>query len=197
MITTTAIILQLQPHSDKARVLHTYTRMYGRANYIIYGVGGKKKTSGVYTPLSLVELTIREGHGGKPSVVEKAELIYVPERTTYEVKRQTVALFLAELLSRILYEPMQDEALFDYLMTVVTDLDSCADPENIHLRAMQGLAGCLGFAIDPEKHPLLLAEPTSRLMRQEQLRSLCQYYADHIDGWRDLKSLDILMEVFD
>ncbi len=197
MRTTTAIILQLQPHTDRARVLHTYTRVHGRANYIVYGVGSKKKGTGAYAPLSLVELTIRDGHGGKPSVVEQTQLIYVPERTTYDVKRQSVALFLAELLSRVLYQPMQDEALFDYLMTVITDLDQCDDPENVHLRAMRGLAARLGFAINQERYPLLVADPTSRSMRQEQLRGLCNYYADHVDGWRELNSLEILMEVFD
>lgn len=197
MITTTAIILQLQPHSDRARVLHTYTRMCGRANYIIYGVGGKKKPTGVYAPLSLVELTIREGRASAPSVVEQAQLIYVPENTRFDVKRQTVAIFLAELLSRVLYQPLQDDGLFDYLMTVITELDRTPEPENIHLKAMRGIAARLGFAIDEEQHPFLLSEPATRAMRQEQLRRLCDYYADHVDGWQQLKSLDVLMEIFD
>lgn len=171
--------------------------MCGRANYIVYGVGSKKKPTGVYAPLSLVEMTVRESHGGKPAVVEQVQLRYVPERTSWDVKRQSVALFIAELLSRVLYEPMQDEQLFDYLMTVIDDLDRCDDPENVHLRAMRGIADHLGFRIDEVQHPLLVATPTSRAMRQEQLRQLCAYYADHIDGWRELKSLDILMEVFD
>ena len=92
---------------------------------------------------------------------------------------------------------MQDEPLFDYLMTVVNDLDSCDDPENVHLRTMWGLAERLGFAINEEQHPWINITPTNRAQRQEQLRQLCTFYANHVDGWQEMKSLDILTEVFD
>ena len=54
--TTDAIVLSLQPHSDKAHVLHAYTRAGGRVNYMVYGLG-KKNAAGKYTPLSIVQLT--------------------------------------------------------------------------------------------------------------------------------------------
>ncbi|MBR6017095.1 MAG: recombination protein O N-terminal domain-containing protein [Paludibacteraceae bacterium] len=197
MITTTAIVLQLRPYSDRARMLRVYTRASGCATYIVYGVGSRKKGAGIYSPLSLVELSIREGRGGGLGTVEHASLIYTPQRIPTDIRRQTVAMFLSELLSHTLYQPMQDEPLFDYLMTVITDLDHCEDPENVHLRTMQGLAERLGFAIDEETYPRLTAVPSSRAERQEQLRQLCTYYADHVDGWQEMKSLDILTEIFD
>jgi len=197
MYTTTAIVLQLRAHSDRARILHAYTRAGGRGAYIVYGIGSRKKGTGVYTPLSLVELSVREGKNGSMPVVEQATLIYTPTHITTDIRRQTVAMFLSELLSHTLYQPMQDEPLFDYLMTVVEDLDRCDDPENVHLRTMQGLAERLGFAINEEEHPWLTHQPVNRTQRQEQLRQLCSYYADHVDGWQEMKSLDILTEVFD
>ncbi|MBQ2540692.1 MAG: recombination protein O N-terminal domain-containing protein [Paludibacteraceae bacterium] len=197
MFTTTAIVLQLRPYSDRASILHAYTRAGGRGTYILYGVGSRRKGAGVYTPLSLVELTVREGRNGSLSTVEQAHLIYTPSLITTDIRRQTVAIFLSELLSHTLYQPMQDEALFDYLMTVVADLDRCDDPENVHLRTMCGLASRLGFAINEEQHPWLTAVPATRAQRQEQLRQLCAYYADHVDGWQEMKSLDILTEIFD
>ena len=39
MSTINAIVLSLQPHSDKAHILHAYTREHGRVNYMVYGVG--------------------------------------------------------------------------------------------------------------------------------------------------------------
>lgn len=197
MFTTTAIVLQLRPYSDRAWILHAYTRAGGRGTYIVYGIGSRKKSGGVYAPLSLVELTIREGRGGNLGTIEQATLIYTPTLITTDIRRQTVAIFLSELFSHTLYQPMQDEPLFDYLMTVVNDLDNCEDPENIHLRTMRGLAEHLGFAINEEEHPWLTVVPASRTQRQEQLHQLCGYYADHVDGWQEMKSLEILTEVFD
>ena len=197
MFTTTAIILQLRPHSDRAHILHAYTRASGRAAFLIYGVGSRRKRSGVYAPLSLVELTVREGRGSQLPTVEQVSLSYAPTLTQTDIRRQTVALFLSELIAHTLSLPMQDEQMFQFLQSVVHDLDQAPDPENVHLRAMIGLAEQLGFAIDEEQYPLLTAMPESRAQRQEQLRQLCAYYAEHVDSWRPLSSLDILTEIFD
>jgi DNA repair protein RecO (recombination protein O) len=197
MFTTTAIILQLRPHSDRAHILHAYTRASGRAAFLLYGVGSKRKRAGVYAPFSLVELTVREGRGGQMPTVEQATLLYTPTQTQTDIRRQTVALFLSELIAHTLSLPMQDEPMFEYLQGVVHDLDQAPDPENVHLRTMIGLAEQLGFAIDEEQYPLLTAMPESRAQRQEQLRQLCAYYAEHVDSWRPLSSLDILTEIFD
>ena len=197
MFTTTAVILQLQPCSDRASILHAYTRAGGRGAYIIYGIGSRKKGGGVYAPLSLVELTVREGRNGSLPTVEHANIIYTPLHTTADIRRQTVAIFLSELFAHTLYQPLQDEPLFDYIMSVVAELDTCDDPENVHLRTMQGLAERLGFAISQEQYPWLCVVPATRMQRQEQLRQLCAYYADHVDGWQEMKSLDILTEIFD
>ena len=188
MFTTTAIILQLRPHSDRAHILHAYTRASGRAAFLLYGVGSKRKRAGVYAPFSLVELTVREGRGGQMPTVEQATLLYTPTQTQTDIRRQTVALFLSELIAHTLSLPMQDEPMFDYLQGVVRDLDQAPDPEN---------AEQLGFAIDEEQYPLLTAMPENRVQRQEQLRQLCAYYAEHVDSWRPLSSLDILTEIFD
>ena len=197
MFTTTAIILQLRPHSDRAHILHAYTRASGRAAFLLYGVGSRRKRAGVYAPFSLVELTVREGRGGQLPTVEQATLLYTPTQTQTDIRRQTVALFLSELISHTLSLPMQDEPMFDFLSRVVRDLDQASDPENVHLRAMIGLSEQLGFAIDQEQYPLLCTMPDSRAQRQEQLRQLCAYYAEHVDSWRPLSSLDILTEIFD
>ena len=42
-----AVILSLRPYSDRAHIVHTYTRACGRMNYMVYGLG-KKKSSALY-----------------------------------------------------------------------------------------------------------------------------------------------------
>ena len=55
--TIDAIVLTLQPHTDKAHILHAYTRAGGRVNYRVYGLMSRKKNIGLYTPLSLLQIT--------------------------------------------------------------------------------------------------------------------------------------------
>ncbi|MGN0236046.1 MAG: DNA repair protein RecO [Paludibacteraceae bacterium] len=189
-----AIVLSLQPYSDRAHILHTYTREQGRMNYMVYGLG-KKKSQALYAPLSLLDIAVSPSTKALPAVKE-AHLAFVPQRLHTDMRRQTVALFIAEVLYRTLRHPMADEALFDFAAATVRLLDCTEQPENIHLAFLVRLAEQLGFAISEETHPELLALPSGRQARQQQLRGLCDYFARHIEGWQVPLSLDILTEVF-
>ena len=189
-----AIVLSLQPYSDRAHILHTYTREHGRTNYMLYGLG-KKKSQALYAPLSLLEIAVSPSSKSLPSVKE-AHLAFVPQHLPTDMRRQTVALFIAEVLYRTLRHPMADEALFDFIASTIRFLDTTEQPENIHIAFLIHLAAHLGFAIDEETHPDLLTLPQSRSARQKQLRALCDYFALHIDGWQTPLSLDVLTEVF-
>jgi DNA repair protein RecO (recombination protein O) len=199
--TTDAIVLCLQPYSDKAHILHAYTRAGGRVNYKVFGIG-RKNTTGKYSPLSIVQLTTDE-HS-----VRTEQLQYVPATLITDPYKRTVALFLGEVLFHVLRHPMPDEQMYAFLEQAVQALDATEEPQNFHLAFLVHFAAQLGFAI-PEDHqssiinhqssiinhqsPLAL----SRKQRQQILQSLCAYFAEHVETWQNPKSLDVLMEVFD
>lgn len=196
LVTTPAIVLSLQPYSDKAHILHTFTRAYGRVNYMVYGLG-RKKSAAQYAPLSLEELTYDATPARQFQTLRQARLLYVPTQLPQDLRRQTVAMFVAEILYRTLRHPMEDTVLFDYLTSVVQELDTTPQPENLHIRFLVGLAALMGFGIDEEIHPELVQVPNSRSERQQQLQALCNYFAEQIDDWQSPRSLDVLMELFD
>ena len=108
LVTTDAIILSLQPHSDKAHILHAYTRTGGRVNYMVYGLG-RKNTAGKYSPLSIVQLTTDERS------IRTAQLTFVPATIVADPYKQAIALFISEVLYHVLRHPMPDEPLFDFI----------------------------------------------------------------------------------
>lgn len=187
--TTDAIVLSLQPHSDKAHVLHAYTRTGGRVNYMVYGIG-KKNTSGKYSPLSIVQLTTDERS------IRTAQLTFVPTTTVTDPYKRTIALFISEVLYHVLRHPMTDEPMFDFLAQAVQELDQCEEPQNFHLQFLVNFAAKLGFAM-PESSAPLTSNPLTRAERQKTLKALCSYFAEHVETWETPRSLDILMEVFD
>jgi len=196
MLTTTeAIVLALQPHSDKAHILHAYTRAYGRINYMVYGLG-RKHSAGLYTPLAVVQITADQPLNRPPSV-RSAQLQFVPSTITANPYKQTIALFLSEVLYHTLRHPMEDAELFDFLSGAIRLLDEETEPQNFHLQFLIGLAERLGFAIDETAHPELVRVPATRAERQKQLRQLCNYLSENIDSWQPLRSLDVLTEIFD
>ena len=183
--TTDAIVLSLHPHTDKAHLLHTYTRAGGRINYMVYGIG-RKNTSGRYTPLSILQLTTDERS------IRTAQLIFVPRTINTDPYKRTIALFISEVLYHVLRHPMSDEPMFDYIAQSIQELDETGEPQNFHLSFLVGLAAKLGFAMSEE--PIL---PHTRAERQKQLRALCAYFEEHVETWKTPRSLDVLMEVFD
>ena len=187
--TTDAIVLSLQPHSDKAHVLHAYTRAGGRVNYMVYGLG-RKNTAGKYSPLSIVQLTADERS------IRTAQLSFVPMTTVTDPYKRTIALFISEVLYHVLRHPMPDEPMFDFIAQAIQALDEAEEPQNFHIDFLIGLAAKLGFAI-PEDDVLIAVVPHTRTERQKKLRDLCVYFEEHVETWQDPKSLNILMEVFD
>ena len=197
--TTDAIVLSLQPQSDKAHMLHAYTRAGGRINYMVYGLG-RKHAIGIYTPLSIVRITASYPQSGMP-VIKEATLspfAYNLSPLYADHYKRTIALFLSEVLFHVLRHPMEDEPMYNFIAQAIDQLNRTDKPQNFHLHFLIGLAAQLGFAI-PEDHPLYTIHhtPYTRKARQEALRALCAYFAEHVETWQNPKSLDILMEVFD
>ena len=210
LVTTDAIVLLLQPQSDKAFTLHAYTRMYGRVNYKVYGLG-RRHAIGLYTPLSLLRITA-DHSPSKPPTLKEATRVTTPQVNDIDtnIRKQTVVLFISEILYNVLRHPMQDEPMFDFLVEAITNLQS---PEanlqssisNFHLHFLVDFAAKLGFAIPENQSPMSniqypisnVQTPITRQARQQALRALCDYFAEHVETWQHPKSLDVLIEVFD
>ena len=185
---TDAIVLSLQPYSDKAHILHAYTRTGGRVNYKVYGLG-RKHAIGMYAPLSIVQITANHDANKPPTVKETTPLSIF--NFQFSPHKSAIALFIAEVLSHVLRHPMADEPMYDFIAQAIQELDRTDEPQNFHLVFLVNFAAKLGFAM--EKEPTL---PQTRKERQDTLKQLCDYFAEHVETWQNPRSLDVLIEVF-
>ena len=197
-IKTDAIVLHLAPHNEKASVLHLYTRSHGRMQYLVYGrhSRNKKGIQALLEPLSVIHIEGVQRDANGLGQLRECSLAYVPTRLLSDHTRRCVALFIAEVLSRTLTHPQQDEILFDFLTETVRELDTCADPQNTHIRFLVHYAEQLGFAIDyadPDNQPLTLLEGN----RKQHLHALMNYYQAHVPNFTVPNSLPVLEAVFD
>ena len=190
----TAIVLTTNKYSDTGSIVHLYTPDQGRVQCVVYG----NKLKGVLRPLSIIEYSSSRRNNAplQMQTLSSASLIYTPTSLSYDVLRQCVAMFIAELLTYTLRHPMSDQPLFDWLCNCIYKLDKEEDISNLHIEFLLDYAVYLGIGIDEEEHPDWYSQPTSRIERQERLRELIVYFQEHIDDLPTIKSLDVLIEVF-
>ena len=214
--TTEAIVLGLKKHSDKMSLLQVYTKAEGRLALQVYGAHGKHKIKAAYQPLSIVELTYSANPSKPFATVDTIDPVFLPEQVYADIRRQSIALFVTEMLMLTLTHPQQDEPIYEFLDDFVHELNGNPTPENLHINFMMQFAELLGIgspeissqqsAISNQQSAISNQQSaisdqqsavSNRRTRQEILRQLCNYYLEHVDSFRLPKSLDILIEVFD
>ena len=190
----TAIVLTTNKYSDTGSIVHLYTPDQGRVQCVVYG----NKLKGVLRPLSIIEYSSSRRNNAplQMQTISSASLVYTPTTLSCDVLRQCVAMFIAELLTYTLRHPMSDQPLFDWLCNCINKLDKEEDISNLHIEFLLDYAVYLGIGIDEEEHPDWYSKPLSRIERQERLRELIAYFQEHIDDLPTIKSLDVLIEVF-
>ena len=190
-------------------LLQVYTKAEGRLALQVYGAHGKHKIKAAYQPLSIVELTYSVNPSKPFATVDTIDPVFLPEQVYADIRRQSIALFVTEMLMLTLTHPQQDEPIYEFLDDFVHELNGNPTPENLHINFMMQLAELLGIgspeissqqsAISNQQSAISDQQSavSNRRTRQEILRQLCNYYLEHVDSFRLPKSLDILIEVFD
>lgn len=180
---TDAIVLSLQEHTDKCRLLHAYTRAGGHAIYMVYG----RKFNP--SPLARVELVYDQQPTRSMQQLKSGQLTHIDRQD--DMTRRCVRMFVAEMIQLTLRHPMEDEKMYRFLEATVQDIDECDDPQDSHLRFLIGLSMRLGLG------EIEVDTPANRAERQAALRRLCAHFAEHIDDFCIPKSLDVLTEIFE
>lgn len=180
-------------------MLHVYSQTEGRLALQVYGANGKHKLKASYQPLSVVEITYDNNPTRPISAVSTIDPAYLPDKLYDDIRRQSIAIFVTEMLMLTLTHPMRDEQMYKFIVDFVHELNDTSSPENLHIQFMLRLAELLGIGSpeiavqrfdDANSHGLVRTE------RQQILRQLCDYYLEHVESFRMPKSLDILIEIF-
>jgi DNA repair protein RecO (recombination protein O) len=151
VITTNAIVLSSLKYGDTSLIVKCYTQEEGVKTYLIRGVLKPKKSglkAAYFQPLT--QLRIVANHNSKNTLNSIKELqIIHPYKTFHtDIVKQSVVLFLSEVLSNSIQEEEQNLALYEYLETAFIWLDLHDRVANFHLLFLLNLTGFLGFYPD-------------------------------------------------
>lgn len=146
------IALRTVRYNDKKSILSVYSRQYGRLTFAVPTGGGRtaSRLRALLMPLGRFECVteLRPGH----EILSMRDVRPVGFPPCGSPVKATVGLFVAELLSSLLREPQEDEALFRFLADASERLASMPDSApglaNFHICLMMRLQRFLGIEPD-------------------------------------------------
>ncbi len=154
LVTTRAIVFSTVKYADSGLIVKCFTKEEGIKTYILKGILKTKK--GKLKPAyfqSLTQLLLTANHNNKGTLnsIREAQVFYVYQTIHTSVSKQTIVLFISEILSNIIQEEEKNEILYNYIETSLIWLDTHTSISNFHLLFLLNLSRYLGFYPDTSK----------------------------------------------
>jgi len=154
IVKTKAIVLTSIKYRDADLIVKCYTEE-GLKTYLIKRIfksktkrlGSKSKQINIayFQPLTQINLTANHNNKGNLNSIREVGISYLYQSLATDILKQSIALFLAEVLSFTLKEEEKNEILFQYLETSLIWLDNHSHTANFHLLFLLHLSKYLGF----------------------------------------------------
>ncbi len=143
------IVLNTLKYGDTSLVAHLLTDVGGRQSYMVQGVRstrGHGSKFALLQPMFTVEFEGMSSPRMQMHRFKEVQSAMVMQRIPFDVRRSTIALFMAEVLYRLLRESEPQGELFRFVWGSIEALDSIDDGvANFHLWFLVNLSRLLGF----------------------------------------------------
>tara|TARA_R110001583_G_scaffold41776_2_gene132865 strand:- start:777 stop:1493 length:717 start_codon:yes stop_codon:yes gene_type:complete len=146
--TTKAIVINSIKYGDTSLIATCYTKSKGLKTYLLKGILNSKKAkikTAYFQPLMQLNLTANHNNKGSLNSIREIEVLNFYHSIYSDIKKQSIALFLAEVLYYAIKEEEQNASLFKYLETSLMWLDTHDNIANFHLLFLLNLSKHLGF----------------------------------------------------
>lgn len=145
-----AIVLNTLKYGESSMVAHLLTDVGGRKGFMVQGIGkgrGAKAGRGaLFQPMFLLDLIGIDNPKTELDRIKEVSLATPLQSIPFDVRKSTIALFMSELLYRLVREVESNSSLFDFVYNSVVALDRMEEGVyNFHLWFMVGLSRHLGF----------------------------------------------------
>lgn len=145
---TNGIVLHSIKHNDSSTIITVYTQQFGRVSYLVHGANKKKSVvrASYLQPLSLVEMDVSHIPGKDIQRIKDIRMLHLFTGIPFDAVKNSLAIFISELLFRTLRQTEPDESLFLFLENSILQLDYCEQGiANFHLVFLIKLTRYLGL----------------------------------------------------
>lgn len=165
---TKGIVLRSVKYGETSLIVTMFTEVFGLQSYLINGVRQIAKKGGAkasfFQPAAILELVAYHNEFNKLQRLREYKWEFLYQHVLSDVRKNAVALFMVELLSKCLKQPESNPELFYFVEDALHHLDEATESVtgNFPLFFALHLAVFFGFRISDEysdeKHYLDLQE---------------------------------------
>ncbi|MCG8340281.1 MAG: DNA repair protein RecO [Cytophagales bacterium] len=223
---TRGIVLSYIKYRETSIIVKIFTEAFGLQSYLVNSVRTKKSKFKIalFQPLTLLDMVVYYKKSVRLQRIAEAKCHTPINGILGEIKKSTIAIFLTELLTKIIRGEERCKRLFEFLFqTVITFNHLSSGYDLFHLTFMLKLCNHLGFGISSAKEithqlaqltdyhgfsekeeeiltTLLQGHANSttamnKTIRKNLTEGILKFYRLHIDSLGELKSLNVLQEV--
>ncbi len=144
------VVLNTVKYGDSSMVAQLLTDVGGRQSYLVQGVRsnrGRGSKMALFQPLFALEYEGIDSSRGDLHKFREVHSGITLRKTPFDVRRSSIALFIAEVLYRLVKESEPNEPLFNFVWGSIEALDHIEDGvANFHLWFLANLSRFLGFS---------------------------------------------------
>ncbi|GGG93462.1 DNA repair protein RecO [Polaribacter pacificus] len=151
LVQTKAIVLSAIKYSDTSLIVRCFTLKEGVKSYLLKGVLSARKSKlkpAYFQPLNQLYIEANHNTKGALNSIREVHIAHPFQSIHAQIFKQTIVLFLAEMLGKTIREEEENEPLFDYLESSIIWLDTHDEVSNFHLFFLFNLTRYLGFFPD-------------------------------------------------
>jgi DNA repair protein RecO (recombination protein O) len=151
LVQTKALVLKSIKYQDNSLIVNCYTQQLGLLSFFVpnaYSSNKKKQKAAYFLPLNLLEIHFVYKQNKTLNYFKEIRTSTPLISLHYEVEKNALVLFLAEMLNNTLQESGADADLFSFIEKALIWLDSHEQIAHFHLLVLLKITRYLGFYPD-------------------------------------------------
>ena len=127
---TKGIVLRTIKYGETSVVINIFTELFGIQSYLVNGIRTSAKTSskaGLFQPTSILEMEVYHNELKNLQRIKEFKWSYLYKNILSDVTKNSVAVYMIELLQKSLKQPENNTALFEFCEGALMQLDVAED----------------------------------------------------------------------
>ncbi|MTG96653.1 MULTISPECIES: DNA repair protein RecO [Myroides] len=151
LVKTKAIVLSAIKYQEKSLIVKCLTREVGVQTFFVrnaFAKGKNAQKNAYFQPLMNLEVEFTFKNKGAMEYLKEIRVSHIYQDMYYDFSKNSIAIFVGEVLHHIVSEQERDEHFFDFVETALMWLDTHDETQNFHLILLKELTKYFGFYPD-------------------------------------------------